>query len=197
MSLTSLKISLPDWVASSLPEANAAFETAEERMGLAIELALRNVAERTGGPFGACVFEVETGRLLAAGVNLVQSSGLSVAHGEIVAIVAAQRAIGHYDLAAPGSPPYELVTSCEPCTMCLGAAVWSGVRRLICGARESDAEAAGFDEGPKVRDWPEQLAARGIEVIRDVRRAEAADVLRQYVAGGGEIYNSLRSRTGG
>ena len=71
----------------------------------------------------------------------------------------------------------------------LGATLWSGVTRLVCGARAEDAEAIGFDEGPKLPDWAAQLEARGIEVIRDVERGYAAAVLQEYAAGGGPVYN--------
>ena len=66
---------------------------------------------------------------------------------------------------------------------------WSGVTRLVCGARAADAEAIGFDEGPKPRGWIAALERRGIAVVRDVRRADAVAVLRAYAAAGGAIYN--------
>jgi hypothetical protein len=64
------------------------------------------------------------------------------------------------------------------------------VRRLVCGARDEDARAIGFDEGPKLPDWESALEERGIEVSRDVLRGEAASVLRFYAESGGAIYNS-------
>jgi tRNA(Arg) A34 adenosine deaminase TadA len=131
---------------------------------------------------------------MGCGVNVVVPSNCSVAHAEVLAIVAAQQAVGHYDLGAEGMPACELVTSTEPCAMCLGAVVWSGVRSLVCGAREEDATSVGFDEGPKPADWAAALAARGIAVTRDVLRDESAAVLRQYAESGGPIYNSRRVR---
>ena len=73
--------------------------------------------------------------------------------------------------------------------MCLGAIPWSGVRRVVCGARDADARAVGFDEGDKPTDWVAGLMRRGIDVQRDVCRAAATQVLRDYVAGGGVFYN--------
>ena len=46
-----------------------------------------------------------------------------------------------------GKKSFELFTSCEPCAMCLGASLWSGVKRMVCGATKDDAQAIGFDEG--------------------------------------------------
>jgi tRNA(Arg) A34 adenosine deaminase TadA len=161
-------------------------------MGLAVELARENVLRRTGGPFGAAVFEVESGRLVAPGVNLVMGSGCCVFHAEIVAVMLAQRVVGGFDLGAPGLPQHELVASTEPCAMCLGATPWSGVRSLVCGARDEDARAVGFDEGFKPEGWEGRLEERGIAVARDVLRGEAAAVLQLYAEGGGEVYNGRR-----
>ena len=74
--------------------------------------------------------------------------------------------------------------------MCFGATPWSGVRRLVCGAREEDARRIGFDKGPKMPDWVASLEQRGISVARDVCRDEAAAVLRYYAEKGGTIYNA-------
>jgi len=159
-------------------------------MDLVTTLSKMNIEQGTGGPFGASVFRMDTHQLVAPGVNLVLSSQSSLAHAEIVAIMMAQQKLVAHDLGAPGLPPHELVTSCEPCTMCLGAICWSGVRHLICGARGSDAEAIGFDEGPKPGNWVTELEQRGITVTTDIGRLNATQVLKNYVEQGGEVYNS-------
>jgi tRNA(Arg) A34 adenosine deaminase TadA len=162
-----------------------------------VELSRLNVRNGTGGPFGAAIFERETGRLLAPGVNLVVGSGCSVFHAEMVAVMVAQKVLETFDLGSEGLPPYELVASTEPCAMCLGATPWSGVRHLVCGARDEDARAVGFDEGAKMAEWVGSLEDRGISVELGVLRDEAVAVLREYAALGGEIYNSRRSEDGG
>lgn len=163
----------------------------EAKMRFAIGLARKNIEHKTGGPFGAAVFETESGRLVAAGVNLVQSANCSLAHAEMVAIAFAQQALGHYDLGSDGIAR-ELVTSTEPCAMCLGAIPWSGVRRVVCGARGQDACDIGFDEGAKPAHWVRTLEARGIEVVRDVLGDDARAVLSDYLQSGGLIYNARR-----
>jgi hypothetical protein len=65
------------------------------------------------------------------------------------------------------------------------------VRRLVCGATAPDAEAIGFDEGPRRDDWAAQLEARGIRVTLGVLATEACAVLAAYRAGGGVIYNAF------
>jgi tRNA(Arg) A34 adenosine deaminase TadA len=191
MRFPAVALRLPDWVEEVLA-VDRVYPTVEDRMRLAIELSRLNIRQGTGGPFGASIFERETGRLLAPGVNLVTSLGGSVFHAEMVAIMVAQSVVGEFDLGGPGHPPYELVASTQPCAMCLGAVPWSGVRHLVCGARDEDAEEIGFDEGMKPADWVRSLEERGIAVERDVLRDEAASVLREYVESDGEIYNSRR-----
>lgn len=186
-----LQVQLPDWVAHVLPAPGHVYATLEERMDLAINLAHRNV-EHGGGPFGAAIFDSAAGTLLAPGVNTVVSSSWCGAHAEMVAIAIAQQVARHHDLAAFGAGRYELVTSCEPCSMCFGATPWTGVTKLVCGAREEDALKIGFDEGPKPQDWTRTLETRGIRVVRDVRRDQAQAVLRQYAEQGGVIYNARR-----
>ena len=144
------------------------------------------------GPFGAAIFDRETNRLLAPGVNLVLFSGYSFAHAEMVAIMVAQQLVEDFDLGGEGQPSYELVASTEPCSMCFGAIPWSGIRHLFCGTRGEDTEAVGFDEGTKPSEWVRSLEERGITVERDVLRDEAASVLREYAERGGEIYNARR-----
>ncbi|MDH3306103.1 MAG: nucleoside deaminase [Acidimicrobiia bacterium] len=181
-------VRLPDWIDAAVPRG-LVVEDPDDRMRLAIELARRNVEEDTGGPFGAAIFERDSGRLIAPGVNRVVPARIAVAHAEITAIAIAGQVVGSFTLGAEGMPPAQLVTSSEPCAMCFGAIPWSGVSSLLCGARASDAEAVGFDEGPKPRDWASALGDRGIEVVLDVLRDDAVEVLRQYGASGRPIYN--------
>ncbi len=179
---------LPDWLRRLAIGNETTLPTAEARMRFVIDLARRNVEERTGGPFGAAIFEAETGQLIAPGVNLVEPLNCSIAHAEMVAIALAQQAVGSHDLGADGAV-CELVTSTAPCAMCLGAVPWSGVRRVLCGARGEDACAIGFDEGAKPNDWIGSLKSRGIEVVQDLCREEARAILQHYHSSGGRIYN--------
>ncbi len=192
--VSEVTLRVPDWVERVLPDPATVFATEEDRMAVAIELARQNVRRGTGGPFGAAVFDATHHTLVAPGVNVVVSQGCAIAHAEIVALALAQRRFRSHDLGAPGVPPCELTTTAAPCAMCLGAIPWSGVRRLVCGAREEDVRAVGFDEGDKPVPWPRVLAARGIAVVQDVRRDEAASIVWQYVRAGGRVYNG---RSGG
>jgi tRNA(Arg) A34 adenosine deaminase TadA len=137
-------------------------------------------------------------RLVAAGVNLVLDSGLTIAHAEIVAMMRAQRALRDAPSPEPEGGTYSLLASTEPCCQCFGALVWSGVTHLAFGATTADAEAIGFDEGPKPEAWVRALERRGITVSQRVRLVEAREVLEDYARRGGAIYGrsaTTRSRT--
>jgi len=184
------ELALPSWAQPFLSAWNEPLDGPAARMRLAVALSAENVRQATGGPFGAIVVEDRSGRLIGAGVNLVTTVGLSLAHAEMVAISLAQSAAATWNLGAAG--PVQLVTSCEPCAMCFGAVPWSGVGSVVWGARKEDAEAAGFDEGDKPANWAQTLENRGIRTRGDVLREEAAAVLAAYAGRDGAIYHPER-----
>jgi len=193
LSMPHVTIQLPAWVENYLDTVPKIYKNVDDRMRFVLALSRQNVQNETGGPFAAAVFEND-GRLVAAGVNLVITSKCSVFHAEIVALALAQRVMGRYDLSDGGRLHYDLIATSEPCAMCFGAIPWSGVQRLVCGARDEDARAIGFDEGPKISDWVSALNDRGIAVLRDVLRTDAVAVLQDYVTAGGTIYNAGRPK---
>lgn len=178
--------SRPEWLDREIDLATPRADD-DAKMRLAVDLARRNV-RHGGGPFGAVIVEAASGRIVSAGANWVVSQRSSLLHAEIAAIAFAQASLGTHTL---GAGEYELVASSEPCAQCLGATAWSGVRRLVCGAATADAEAIGFDEGPRRDDWVAELEKRGIGVTLGVHRDEARRVLVDYRDGGGVIYNAF------
>jgi tRNA(Arg) A34 adenosine deaminase TadA len=188
MSFPAIQVDYPEWVASVV-DWDRRYASDEERMRLAIEMSRQNVARGTGGPFGAAIFEMGSGALVAVGMNSVVRLNNCTLHGEMVAIMAAQARLRCFTLRTPDGPAYELVTSCEPCAMCLGATLWSGVRRVVCGAHRDDARRLNFDEGPVFPESHAYLEARGIEIVHGVLRDEANAVLELYRTSQGVIYN--------
>ncbi len=182
----SFTLSLPDWVTAFLAGQPEVFADLNIRMKLAVTLSSLNIEHQTGGPFGAAIFDISSGTLISAGVNIVVPGKCSLAHAEMVAIALAQKALGTHDLGSRGT--CQLVTSCQPCAMCLGAIPWSGIKSLVCGARGEDAEAIGFDEGAKPNKWIDHLHRRGIETTCDILRQQAAEVLSRYGVQGGVRY---------
>ena len=178
----------PDWV-SAVVDWDRCYRSDEERMRLAVTVSRENVDRGSGGPFGAAIFERETGRVVAVGMNSVVRLSNCTLHGEMVAFMMAQLRLGSFTLNAPHLPAHELHTSCEPCAMCLGATLWSGVRRVVYGAAREDAARLDFEEGPVFPESYRYLEERGIEIVRNVLRDEARAVLERYRAASGKIYN--------
>lgn len=187
-----LTISLPAWC-DELERVGTRYPSALDRMRLAVDLSRRNVAEGSGGPFGAAIFGTTTGRLVAVGVNSVVRLNNAVLHAETMALMRAGARVGSFTLAPSNegreSEPLELYTSCEPCAMCIGAILWSGVRHVVFAARRDDAERLGFDEGPVFPETFAYLRRRGVLVEAGPLRDEAREVLSRYRALGGAIYN--------
>jgi tRNA(Arg) A34 adenosine deaminase TadA len=183
-----VQLAYPDWV-DSVVEWSRPYGSDEERMRLAIAVSRANVERATGGPFGAAIFEAASGKLVAVGMNSDTRLQNCTLHAEMVAFMMAQQRVGSFTLHTPELPVHELFTSCEPCAMCLGATLWSGVQRVVYGAAREDASLLNFEEGPVFPESYQYLEARGLRIVRNVLRAEARGVLELYRARGGEIYN--------
>lgn len=183
-----VRVEYPEWV-DSVVDWNATYSGDAERMRLAISISRENVERESGGPFGAAIFESATGRVVAVGMNSVVRLNNCTLHGEMVAFMMAQQRIGSFSLKGPDLPVHEMHTSCEPCAMCLGATLWSGVQRVVYGAAREDASLLNFDEGPVFPESYEYLEKRGITIVRSVLRGEARAVLELYRRRSGKIYN--------
>ncbi|MBF0280680.1 MAG: nucleoside deaminase [SAR324 cluster bacterium] len=189
----SITISLPDWVPAFLANYPSHFPSIENRMKFVLALTRENIQAKTGGPFGAAVFETESGKLVSVGVNRVVPENLSSAHAEIVALSFAQKALAVYDLGGEGLKDHQLMVNAHMCAMCLGAVCWSGVKNVIYSASSRDVERiTGFDEGPVPEDTQSILSSRGITLTGGILEKEGVDVLKMYVEEGGFIYNARR-----
>lgn len=104
----------------------------------AVALAKANVLDG-GGPFGALI--VASGEVVSRGVNRVTRDVDPTAHAEVVAIRAAATARGDFRLAGT-----TLYASCEPCPLCLAAALWARIDRIVYAADRHDAARGGFDD---------------------------------------------------
>jgi guanine deaminase len=103
-----------------------------------VSRATQNVADG-GGPFAALI--VRGDDIVAEGVNRVTRDLDPTAHAEVVAIRNACQAVGDFNLAG-----CVLVTSCEPCPLCLAAALWARVDEIVYAADRHDAARGGFDD---------------------------------------------------
>jgi len=193
--MNQLNLSLPDWINSFLNEYPKIIPEPEKQMRFVLALTERNIREETGGPFGAAVFERDSGKLVSVGVNVVVRQNCSAAHAEMMALMLAQKELGHFDLGAERFPEHRLVTSGKMCAMCLGNVCWSGVCEVLSSAEPEDVEKiVGFDEGPTPPDYNAQLECRGIKIVPELLRREGRAVLQLYVDLGGKVYNARHSQ---
>jgi tRNA(Arg) A34 adenosine deaminase TadA len=183
-----VQVEYPDWT-DSVVDWNRSYGSDEARMRLAIDVSRANVERGSGGPFGAAIFEAPSGRVVSIGMNSVVRYQNCTLHAEMVAFMMAQRRVGSFTLNAPQLPAHELFTSCEPCAMCLGATLWSGVRRVVYGATREDASLLKFEEGPVFPESYKYLEDRGLTIVRNVLREDARAVMDLYRAQGGKVYN--------
>ena len=94
----------------------------------------RSMKTASPRPFGASIVETHTGKLLLRALNAVRQEFDPSAHAETRAIRLATKRLRNISLAG-----YTLYTTCEPCPMCMSAALWSGLDRVVFGATIADA----------------------------------------------------------
>ncbi|MEH6753004.1 MAG: nucleoside deaminase [Alphaproteobacteria bacterium] len=124
-------------------------------MRAAIALAEKNVADGTGGPFGAVI--VRNGEIIGEGTNRVTSDNDPTAHAEVMAIRKACEKLGTYSLEG-----CEVYTSCEPCPMCLSAIYWARLDRIFYGNTKVDAAEIDFDDDFLYTEIPKPIGERSI-----------------------------------
>lgn len=191
-----IQLEIPQWLLASLQELPKAIDDVQARVQMILDLARLNLKHETGGPFAAGVFEKQTGKIVAIGVNLVVATHCSSAHAEIVAISLAQQQLRSYDLGGAGMPHHQLVVNAQPCAMCVGAIHWSGLRSVIFAAtREQVEKLTGFDEGPVHPNWRQEFERRGIKVESGMLENEACQAFREFKSSGGLVYNSRATNT--
>ena len=141
-------------------------------MARAIQLSMSNVQSRGGGPFGAVV--VKGGEIVGEGANQVTLANDPTAHAEVVAIRAACRKLGTFDLEG-----CEIYSSCEPCPMCLGAIYWARLSRIYFANGHDDASKIGFDDSMIYRELAQPAAERKIPMVQ-MMRDEALAAFRAW-----------------
>ncbi len=154
----------------------------------ALQTELRQCIRNGAGPFLAAVYDAD-GKLIAKAANSVVRDKCSHCHAEMNAIKAAEQALGTYDLSDYNLSLY--VTS-EPCLMCLGGIMWSGIKAVYYSVPSVKVEQiTGFDEGFKA-NWHQEFEKRGIKVVGNIGVEEGEAVLREYMALGKTVYRPGR-----
>ena len=134
-------------------------------MQKAIRLSQQMMRAGKGGPFGAVV--VRKGKVIATGHNQVTSTHDPTAHAEIVAIRAACKRLGTFELS-----DCDLYTSCEPCPMCLSAIYWARIKQIYFANTRQDAAKIGFDDSFIYEEIPLPIKKRKI-AMKQLMRNEA------------------------
>lgn len=155
---------------------------------LALQAAMPDYIAAGSGPFLAAVYD-ENGHLVAQTANSVVGELCSNNHAEMNAIKAAEKALGTYDLSSHNLSLY--VTS-EPCMMCIGGIMWSGIKAVYYGVPSKEVEQiTGFDEGFKP-NWFDEFKKRGISVYGNIETEAGKKVLHDYVKNGNTVYQPER-----
>ena len=138
-------------------------------MGVALDQA-RQALGWGDVPVGAVILGPD-GDLLGVGTNRREADGDPTAHAEMLALRAAASARGGWRLDG-----CSLVVTLEPCAMCAGAAVLARVQRIVIGAWDPKAGAAG-SVWDLVRD---RRMNHRVEVVGGVREAECGQLLTDF-----------------
>lgn len=140
------------------------------------------------GPFYAVILD-SNGNIIAEKANSVVNDKCSLYHAEVNTIKAAHEKLKTYDLA-----PYNLsiYVNAEPCIMCAGAIMWSGIKTVYFSVPSKDVEKiTGFDEGYKP-NWVNEFKKRNIKVYGNIESDIGKKVLSDYVQSAGKIYKPSR-----
>jgi tRNA(Arg) A34 adenosine deaminase TadA len=103
-------------------------------MAALVAFTARSLSTEAPRPFGAAIVDTKSGKLLLRALNAVRQEFDPSAHAEVRAIRKATKRLKQISLAG-----YTLYTSCEPCPMCMSAALWAGLDRVVYGATIEDA----------------------------------------------------------
>lgn len=141
------------------------------------------------GPFLAAIYDAD-GNLIAKASNSVMKDKCSHNHAEMNAIRKAEKIFKNHDLS---SYNLSLYVTAEPCMMCLGGIMWSGVRAVYFGVPSNLVERiTGFDEGFK-SNWMDEFKKRGIIVCGNIDVDAGAKILQDYVSHHHPIYKPKRT----
>ena len=149
---------------------------------------MKNFTKKGSGPFVAAIYDSK-GNLIVKVANSVVNENCSNNHAEMNAIKAAEKKLKTYDLA-----PYNLslYVTAEPCMMCIGGIMWSGIKEVYYSVPSKDVEKiTGFDEGFKP-NWFNEFKKRGIVVYGNIDVETGKQELKNYVEAGKKVYKPTR-----
>ena len=153
-----------------------------------LQAEMSSYTDNGSGPFVAAIYD-DKGNLVVKVANSVVNETCSNNHAEVNAIKLAEQKLGTYDLAKQN---LSLYVTAEPCMMCLGAIMWSGIKNVYYGVPSKRVEEiTGFDEGFKP-DWFNEFKKRGITVYGNIEVKAGEKELHKYVKSNKTIYQPER-----
>ncbi len=141
-------------------------------MKIAIEL-----SKKAYYPYGAIV--VKNDKIIGRSDTETPVSKSAFSHAELRAIEDAMEYLGGY-LCAEGGKGVTIYSSCEPCAMCMGAILYTGIDRLVYGATLEDSKECVNEILAKAKDVTNVCSNREIEIVPEYERDEAAKVLKNW-----------------
>ncbi len=144
----------------------------EEYMNIAIEL-----SEKGEYPYGAII--VRDGKIIGRSDAEVPIANTAISHAELRAIEDAMGKMGGH-LCAEGGHGATIYSSCEPCAMCMGAILYTGISRLVYGATLEDSAECVNDILVNSEDVANACRNRTIEIVPEVLHDEAKQVLNKW-----------------
>ncbi|PKO48981.1 MAG: nucleoside deaminase [Betaproteobacteria bacterium HGW-Betaproteobacteria-4] len=151
----------------------------DQFLARAIELARHGSESGEGGPFGAVI--VRDGKIIAEGWNRVVASHDPTAHAEISAIRTACAGANSFHLHG-----CTLYASSEPCPMCLSAAYWAHIDRIVFANSRAEAAAIGFCDDELYSELNRHFSSRSI-VMEHHPTPGALEPLERWAANPGRI----------
>ena len=155
---------------------------------LELQSKMQKYIQKGCGPFVASIYD-EQGNKISECANSVLKENCSNNHAEINTIKEAQKKLKNHDLSKYNLSIY---ITAEPCMMCIGAIMWSGIKNVYFGLTSDWVEKiTGFDEGFKPK-WFEEFKKRGITVYGNIEPEIAKIELKKYVEEGNKVYKPER-----
>ncbi len=170
-------------IVANSPISKTELETAKKIM-LNVQAKTADGIKNGKGPFYAEIYD-KNGNFVVASSNSVVEDKCCLFHAEVNTIKKAHDKFKEYSLAPEDLTIY---VNAEPCIMCAGAIMWSGIKTVYFGVPSSEVEKiTGFDEGYKP-NWIKEFKKRGITVYGNIEPKAGDKVLQEYVNSGKEIY---------
>lgn len=146
--------------------------TDKEYMDIAIE-----ISKSATYPYGAVI--VKDNQIIGRSDADTPVSKSGFSHAELVAIEDAMEHLGGY-LCAEGGKGTTIYSSCEPCAMCMGAILYTGIERLVYGATLEDSKECVNEIIAKSEEVAKICSNRKIEIVSEFERDEAVRTLKLW-----------------